>query len=90
MIDMSVHLGDVIVTAGLAIVSFVGTRLYRTVKTVIEQHEQAIADIDDHAEVINMHTGILIAGGLVKGPIGVPRVAERRRLPRIYEHDRMM
>ncbi len=87
MLDLNVHLGDVMVTTMLAVVSLGLKKLYTTISTVIDQHDQALDDIDDHAEVINTHTKIFVDAGMVKGSIGIPRVEERRRKHRIFSTD---
>ena len=84
-ITPDVNLGNVIVTTAIGIVGLGLRKFYKLISEAIEKQEQALCDIDDHAEVINLHTGVMIEGGLVKGPIGIPRVEERRRKARIYQ-----
>lgn len=83
-----INLGSLLVAAAIGILTTLGTwgvrKLAKKIDTVLEQHDQAMDDIDEHAEVLNLHTDVLVEGGLVKGPIGIPRVEERRRKPRIY------
>lgn len=80
-----ISLGNAIVTSALAVLGWGARRLYNLVDTALDAHNQALDDIDDHAEVINMHTALFVDNGLAKGSIGIPRVEERRRRARIYQ-----
>lgn len=80
-----INLGNLVVTAAVGIVGLGVRRLYTLIAEAIEHQQQALEDIDDHAEVINLHTNVMSEAGLLKGPIGVPRVEERRRRSRIYQ-----
>lgn len=88
-ISYDINLGSILVVAAIGLLTTIltwGVRaLVKKIDTVLDQHDQAMDDIDDHAEVLNLHTGVLIEGGLVKGPIGIPRVEERRKKARIYQ-----
>lgn len=88
-ISYDINLGSILVVAAIGLLTTMltwGVRaLVKKIDTVLDQHDQAMDDIDDHAEVLNLHTGVLIEGGLVKGPIGIPRVEERRKKARIYQ-----
>jgi hypothetical protein len=83
MFDLTLHLGDLMVTTMLGVVSYGIKKLYHKTTTVIEQHDQALGDLEDHAMVINTHTRIFEDAGIVKGGVQIPRVVERRRLRRI-------
>lgn len=82
-----VNLGNVLVTAALGALGIGIRKLYKLISDAIDRQEQVIWDVDEHAEVINLHSSLLVEGGLVKGSIGLPRVTERRQRPRFYaEH----
>ena len=83
LFDMTIHVGDVMTTVAVTAVGFGLRQMYKLVATAVERHDQALDDIEDHAEVINLHTGILVRNKLVDGE-GVPRVDERRKRPRMY------
>lgn len=87
-ISYDINLGSILVVAAIGILTTLGTwgvrKLASKIDTILEQHDQAMDDIEDHAEVINIHTGVMIEGGLVKGPVGIPRVEERRKKARIF------
>jgi hypothetical protein len=83
MLDLNVHLGDLMVTSMVAGATWVLGKVYKAIDAVIRQHDQALHDLDDHAEVINTHTKIFVDAGMVQGSIGIPRVEERRRKGRI-------
>lgn len=86
MITYDVNLGSLLVTSAIGVVGLCLRKIYSLIHTVIEQHDQALGDIDDHAEVINIHTSLIVDAGLAKGPIGIPRVDERRRRNRVITH----
>ncbi len=79
-----INLGNLIVTGAIAGLGYGVRQLYTLIDRAVDSHKQALDDIDDHAEVINMHTDVLVDGGLVKGSVGIPRVAERRKKLRIH------
>lgn len=87
-ITYDINIGSIAVVAVVGLLTAAltwGVKLIvKRIDTVLDQHDQAMDDIEDHAEVLNLHTGVLIEGGLVKGPIGIPRVEERRKKARIY------
>ena len=79
-----INLGNILVTTAIGGLGFGVRKLYTLISDALETHHQALDDIDDHAEVINLHTDVLMDGGLVKGSVGIPRVEERRRRGRIH------
>lgn len=79
-----INLGNALVAAAIAVLGAGLRRFYKLVEGALDTHKQALDDIDDHAEVINMHTTLFVDNGIVKGPIGLPRVEERRRRSRVY------
>lgn len=84
IITPDINLGNVLVTSAIAVVGLGVRRLYTLVKDAIDRQELALEDIDDHAEVLNLHSNLFVEAGLVKGPIGLPRVEERRKRTRVY------
>lgn len=81
--NWSMNLGNAVVSTLLALVIWMLNKLWNLGAVAVLQHNRALIDIDDHAEVINLHTTILVNSGMVKGPIGIPRVEERRHKPRL-------
>jgi hypothetical protein len=79
-----INLGNMVITGCLAAIGYGLRKLYTLLDSALDAQQQALDDIDDHAEVINLHSNVLIDGGLVKGSVGLPRVEERRRRSRIY------
>ncbi len=78
------NLGNLLITGALTGIGYGLIKLYRLIAEGIDLGKQALDDIDDHAEVINLHSSVLIDGGFVKGNVGIPRVEERRRRSRIH------
>jgi hypothetical protein len=78
------NLGNLLITCALAGIGYGLQKLYALISDGIDLGKQALDDINDHAEVINLHTDVLIEGGFVKGSVGIPRVEERRRHSRIH------
>lgn len=81
--NWSINLGNALVSILLAFMIFMMNKLWNLGVAAITQHSQVLSDVDDHAEVINLHTTILVSAGMVKGPVGIPRVEERRHKARI-------
>ena len=79
-----INLGNLLVTAAIGGVGFGLRKLYTLLNEALDTHNQALDDIDEHAEVINLHTDVFIDAGLVKGSVGIPRVEERRKRSRIH------
>lgn len=79
-----INLGNILITSALTGLGWGFHKLYKLIDRAMDAQEQAIDDLDEHAEVINIHSNLFIEGGLVKGGIGIPRVEERRRRRRIY------
>lgn len=84
-ITPDINLGNIMVTGAIGAIGWGIRRLYTLIADAVERQEMALEDIDEHAEVINLHTSLFIDNGLVKGPIGLPRVEERRKKNRIFE-----
>lgn len=84
-ITPDINLGNIMVTGAIGAIGWGVRRLYNLIAGAIERQEVALEDIDDHAELLNLHTGLFVDGGMVKGPIGLPRVEERRKKTRIYQ-----
>ncbi len=78
------NLGNLLITGALTGIGYGLVKLYTLISEAIDLGKQALDDIDDHAEVINLHSNVLIEGGLVKGSVGIPRVEERRRRSRLH------
>lgn len=84
LFDMTIHVGDVMTTAAVTGVGLGLRMMYKLINKAVTRHDQALDDIDDHAIVINQHTGLLVKSGLVPDGMGIGRVEERRKTPRIY------
>ncbi len=78
------NLGNLLITGALTVIGYGLLKLYTLISEGIDLGRQGLDDIDDHAEVLNLHTDVLVDGGFVKGSIGIPRVEERRRRSRIH------
>jgi len=78
------NLGNLLITGALTGIGYGLIKLYTLISEGIDLGKQALDDIDDHAEVINMHTTLFVDHGLAKGSVGIPRVEERRRRSRIH------
>lgn len=78
-----INLGNTIVTTLVAGVLWGMRMIYKVVAGAVDRHDQALEDVCDHAEVINLHTAILVRAGVAKG-VPIPMVEERRKKPRIY------
>lgn len=87
MIIYDVNLGSLLVTTAIGLIGLGLRKFYALIHAVIQRHDQALDDIDDHAEILNQHTSLIVDAGLVKGPLGIRRVDERRRRNRITTTD---
>lgn len=63
MIDLNIHLGDVMVTGALTVIGFGMRRFYALVASKMDEHTHVVEDVDEHAEVINLHTLVLNKDG---------------------------
>lgn len=78
VVDLNIHLGDLMVTGTLAVLGFGLKKFYTLVAGKIDEHEQIIVDVDAHAEIINLHTQAFNKDGHHQFPIVERRHRHRR------------
>lgn len=78
MFDSVVHLGDIAVTSGLAVVGYGLRQVYTKISSFVDRVQAHEDELGDTVEVVDTHSRLLIRGGLAKGE-ALPRLSHRRR-----------
>lgn len=76
--DANIHLGDAILTAAVGIVGSVVWRAARSITQFIRRTESFDRRIETTAEVVDLHTDVLVKSGWAKGAL-LPPVSRKRR-----------